>query len=133
LVDDVCDLPDIVDGRYELQPDVLVFMQEAPKIIFDGVAITDLTATDGYNVSVNKSTDGIMFFGAAGVGSGVFTTVPNRDYDPGPAYSGVGARSINGLDGSVWIKGAYPVDVSMGSDLIMEITHKTAGGNDEED
>lgn len=134
LVGSFFDAGAIGDGRYELQPDVLVFMQLAPRILYNDVEITGgtLHSYKGYNVSISKSPNGIMFFGAAGVGNGAYTTDPIEAL--GEDQQGLGARSINGLDGDVWIKGSYPVDVSIDSDLVMTVTHKTAiGGSDEED
>ena len=101
----------ISGGKYELQPDTLLFIQEAPVIKLDTTTLTDtVTTAPGHNVSITKGRDGIIVYGAPGVGLGVYTEAP--DFYTVPAQlRGKGATSINGLSGDVWIKAAHPVSV----------------------
>ena len=108
IVDESFVYSEVTAGNYELQPDTLIFMQAAPKL-YMGTAVQgeQIDIQPGYNVSVSGTTKGIMFFGAAGAGLGTYTGDPIAAL--GPDQKGYGARNLNGMVNSVWIKGSYPV------------------------
>ena len=120
LVDSEFDINQI--GGAELQPDTLLFMQAAPKVTVEG-STSGVSVVPGYNVSTSTTNNGIMLFGAAGAGLGLAPLSIYAESPLSPARLGKGARSINGLDGSVWIKGAYPVDIAPES-MVITIDHK---------
>jgi len=104
----LADLPVFGDSeRYELNPDVLVLQQVAPVIYKNGEALSDLTVENGHNVQVNLTNGQISFYGAPGVGDGLFA--PNTPYQLAAELQAAGARSINGLSGDIRIDGTFPV------------------------
>ena len=105
-------LPVLSDVAYELNPDVLIFMQEAPTLSYDQTAFgTEVHVANGNNVSVSAVTTGVSFLGGLGVGKGRYTEVPWELRDVAPAMQGLGARSINGMQDMVWLSGSFPLVV----------------------
>lgn len=122
LVDDGFKAADVAEGEYELQPDTLVFMQEAPKVFKKTGTSWDLLpkliVKHGYNISVSTTPNGFMFFGAAGVGEGTITAASS---ELPASQQGYGARSLNGFTGDVWLDGSFPVVVDMNSNLELTV------------
>lgn len=116
LVDDTFSPPTLTT-EYELNPDVLVVMQQAPKLYFkDVVQELDLKFVNGYNVSVSANNEGVLFYGASGVGKGEYSLSKLAVLDRNPLgehQQGVGLRNINGMTGSVQVNGTFPVQVSV--------------------
>jgi hypothetical protein len=108
LVDDDFSAPSILTDEYELNPGTLTIMQKAPALYIGSIRQPiDLHFNSGNNVSVSKSNNGVLLFGGSDVGLGKYTSDPLHVL--GPHQQGLGARNINGLDGSVWLKGTFPV------------------------
>ena len=126
LVDSGFNATDIpMNTDFELQPDVLVFMQQAPVLYIDSEELpVDARFTNGHNISVSKIQNGVLLFGAAGVGLGVYREDPLGAL--GEHQQGLGARSINGLEDAVYIQGSYPVAVEVrgttSGDLTMSVS-----------
>ena len=117
LIDDALVIPDTA-FRYELQPDTLMFLQKAPKLNIEvygateAVPITGATirTDNGYNVSITKGQNGIIIYGAPGVGLGTYSYIP-ACYTVPFNMQNFGAISINGLNDYVRIDPSYPVDI----------------------
>lgn len=111
LTDSDYTAPVSFSGEYELNPDVLVIMQKAPAVYKDGTKLpVGLEFVDGHNVAVSKMDNGILLYGAAGAGrEGVYETDPLGVL--GEHQHGLSAKNINGMSGSVWLKGTFPVVV----------------------
>lgn len=108
LTDSDYTAPANFSGEYELNPDVLVIMQKAPVIYKDDIKLpVGLEFVDGHNVAVSKNDNGVLLYGAADAGSGTYTTDPLGVL--GDHQRGLGAKNINGMSGSVWLKGTFPV------------------------
>jgi len=127
LVDEDFAVPEL-EQEYELNPDILVIMQKAPKLYVEGILQqVDMDFINGHNVSVSSTNTGVLFYGAAGAGKGVFTVNKLHEFaDAGiityPLKANqecVGLRNINGLYGSVLINGTYPVTIT--------VTHESNG------
>lgn len=98
-------------GEYELNPDVLTIMQKAPAIYKDDEKLpVGLEFQKGHNTAVSKNDNGVLIYGAAGVGLGVYKNDPLNVL--GEHQQGLGLRNINGMTDFVWLKGSYPVVVS---------------------
>ena len=106
-------LPVIAEGTvYELNPEVLVLLQKAPKLYKDGAdqPLPEVIRVErGYNVIPNITNDMISFYGATNVGSGTYPI--NKPFHLSAATQAQGARSINGLRGSVTVEPTYPVRI----------------------
>ena len=118
---------------YELNPDVLVLMQKAPAL-YKGKAKLDHTlhVGNGHNTTVTLSNGQLAFYGASGVGSGLYGM--NTPFALSDDKQAAGLRSINGLTGDVRIEGTYPVRLDHskieGDKLILEITVEAANDQD---
>lgn len=106
-------LPVISEGIvYELNPEVLVLLQKAPKLYKDGSVqpLPEVIRVErGYNVSPTITNDTISFYGAVDVGSGTYPI--NQPFSLSTATQAQGARSINGLRGSVTVEPTFPVRI----------------------
>ena len=100
--------------NYVVNPDVLIFMQEAPVIRYGTTAMDEvLSFKSGYNADATLSATGITIYGAIGVGSGTYRSYPDGiDVDVFEARQNLGASSINGIQGNVWLDGTYPMKAS---------------------
>lgn len=115
LVDEDFDGTDEITGEFELNPGVLVIMQTAPAIYVDGVKQpAGIRFTKGFNVEASKAASGVLVYGGAGLGLGVYKTDPLGVL--GYHEQGLGARNLNGMYGSVRIDGTFPVDVDIRPD-----------------
>ena len=111
LTDSAYTAPVDFSSEYELNPDVLTIMQKAPAIYKDAEKLpVGLEFQKGHNTAVSKSDNGVLIYGAAGVGLGVYKNDPLNVL--GEHQQGLGLRNINGMPDSVWLKGSYPVVVS---------------------
>lgn len=99
---------------YVVNPDVLVFMQEAPVIRYGTTALSEVISfNSGYNTNVSLSATGLTVYGAIGSGIGTYRAYPTGiDEDTFEARQNFGASSINGIQGSVWLDGTYPMMAS---------------------
>lgn len=112
LVDTEFKLTDLVpNARYELQPDVAVFMQKAPKLYMGTLQPETISVQPGHNVDVSRFQNGVLFFGAPDAGLGRYETDPIHAL--GAEQRGYGARNLNGMSDSVWFKGTFPVEADM--------------------
>jgi len=99
---------------YVVNPDVLVFMQEAPVIRYGTTALSEvLSFNSGYNTNVSLSATGLTVYGAVGSGLGTYRAYPTGiDEDTFEARQNFGASSINGIQGNIWLDGTYPMRAS---------------------
>lgn len=120
LVDSEFDLTTITSNvRYELQPDILIFMQTAPKLYMGTVQPETISVQPGHNVAVSKFQDGVMLFGAPDAGLGRYETDPIGALADN--QKGYGARNINGMSASIWLKGTFPVEAAMDTPFNLKI------------
>lgn len=114
IVDDDMDLSAVGIGlNYRLHPDCVLVMQEAPMITGNTTAVASFY--DGSNITAMHTQDGALFYGAVGGGTGLYY----QELEESEEYlKGVGLKAINGISGDVWIRGTYPVEVTMGADII---------------
>lgn len=100
-------------GSYILHPDTILVLQEAPHVGIRSSNVSPVTVCfrSGNNVGASEMNGGVLLFGGVAAGKGVFTYVPAAIGEVPEHMLGKGARNINGLTGSVWIRGSYPVQV----------------------
>lgn len=113
---------------YVMNPDILVFMQNAPVIRYNTVQLSDTVAfRSGHNVTASLTATGIALYGAIGGGLGVYTAYPAGS-TVSNAKQNLGASSINGIQGAVWLDGTYPLKaqayVDANGDAIWNITQE---------
>lgn len=103
-----------------LHPDCLTLLQLSPTI--NGGTSSLLQFYNGTNMEVSKTTTGIMLYGVEGGGRGLY----KQDIHETEEYmEGKGLKSINGLTGDVWIKGAYPVRTTVTGGSVTAFTVTT--------
>ena len=116
IVDDINAFENVASTglSYVVNPDVLVFMQEAPVIRYGTTALSEVISfTSGYNTNVSLSATGLTVYGAVGSGLGTYRAYPTGiDEDTFEARQNFGASSINGIQGNVWLDGTYPMRAS---------------------
>lgn len=103
-------MTELADGGtvYEVHPDCLIFMQEAPGLFMQGAPITtESDIRDGYNTTVTMTGDSLVFYAAAGIGLGRLSLSINDDVsawysiENKASVQGKGMLSINGITGNV--------------------------------
>jgi len=132
LVDENFQLTDMLpDVHYELQPDTVVFMQKAPKLYMGTILQTDpivykwtvqpetISVQPGHNVDVSRFQNGVLLFGAPDAGLRRYDTDPIHAL--GQDQKGYGARNLNGMSDSIWLKGTFPVEAEMITPFNLEI------------
>lgn len=106
-----------VSEPYELNPEILVLMQTAPKLTKYGNALPEtITVSNGYNVMASITNDMISLYGAVGVGEGTYEV--NQPFAISVDTQAQGARSINGLYGSVTIEATFPVRADVAESIL---------------
>lgn len=104
-------LPALTGVAYELNPDVLLFMQKAPVMYYDEQMLPHTVAVcRGYNVTASKITNGIELYGAPGAGLGRYENPPMPTDDK---KKNLGASSINGAQGMVWLTATFPTKLTI--------------------
>ncbi len=115
--------------NYEIHPDCLRFVQEAPSLYFlpavcvpgtvgnNSVNVSapfllggTIRISNGYNVAVANLTSGVTFTGASGAGEGL-APLSLTAYSEADLYDGARLRSINGISGSIDIKGSSTINI----------------------
>lgn len=108
IIDNDFDTSEGIAANDRLHPDCLTLLQKAPKI--NGNTDRMLKFYNGTNMTVDKTATGVLFYGVESGGRGLY----NQELEQVDEYmEGKGLRAINGMTGDVWIKGSYPVQVTL--------------------
>ena len=122
LVDDISQLPAITDAEYELNPDVLLFMQKAPVMYYENQEMPRTIAVKkGHNVMASLTPNGIELFGSPGVGEQRYTKLPQGLYTYDNKKS-LGVSSINGMQNMVWLTASFPTKIQTESNAGNRVT-----------
>ena len=104
--------PELADPC-ELNPEVLVLLQKAPRLSLCGQQMQPtIEVEDGHNVVASITNNMITLYGAPGVGK-LGNWAVNEPFAIDPDKQAEGARTINGLYGAVTVDGTFPVRVEL--------------------
>ena len=108
VIDSAALLPTLTEVEYELNPDVLLFMQNAPIMYYGAQQMPHaISVKTDHNVAASLTATGISLYGAAGGGTGVYTSVP-KGMTLSEDKQSLGANSVNGTQGMVWLVATFP-------------------------